>query len=468
MVTKYHRLILIIIIIIALLVRFWNFPSFFGFDYDQEINAWIAKAIIVDHKPVLIGPETSVGGMYVGPYFNYIITLGFLLGRMDPMTTIWLNLIFSGLTIGAFFYFGSKIFSPLAGLFAAIIYGFSFLMVNFDRILWNLTPLPLVSLGIVGFLWIYLQKKKFYFLLITSALTALSLHLHFTALFLVAFFTLSLAIWGRRPLWADKRSLLIIIATFAFFLLPLVIFDLRHDFINSRHFGQFFFTGTGNNTPLSMASIWRIMSIYIGFFRAVFYRQLDFSLLTNTIMATLLFGFIAYVLVNFKKSALIYKLVLVFFAIPLFGLSFYHGALPSQYFLPELSLFILVAAAVLASLAKKSLAFKVLVGISLTLFALYNSSQAWGDTNNLALHYKQQAVDMIVADAAGQSFKVDFITDRGLKTGFNYLFWLRGEKLIEDMSLPTKRTYKIVVPYYLVAPRELSAIYGAVGVIKSD
>lgn len=468
MLTNYRHLAIAAIIAAGLVVRFWNYPAYFGFDYDQEINAWIAKTIVVDHKAVLIGPETSVGGMYVGPFFNYVIALFFFLGKMDPLATISLNIFISALTVLAYFYFGLKIFSLRVGIIAAVIYAFSHLMITYDRILWNLTPLPLVSLGIVAFLWLYLEKKKLLYLAIASTLTAFSLHLHFTGLLLVAFFALSLLIFGRRLLWADKRSLVLISATFAFFFLPLVIFDLRHDLINSRHFIQFFLGNPGDKTSLSLTSFGAVALIFIGFFRAIFYRPLDFSQVTNMITVAFLLGFEAFVLFNIKKSPLIYKLILLFLAIPLLGFSFYHGALPSQYFLPELAVFILLAGGFLGIILKKSLAFTILVISALSVFAIYNIFQARADTNDLVLANKQSAVDIIVADAQNQTFKVDFITDPGLKTGFNYLFWQRGRKLIEDMSIPTQRNYKIVIPYYLVSSNELFARFGAIGVIRDE
>ena len=84
----------------------------------------------------------------------------------------------------------------------------------------------------------------------------------------------------------------------------------------------------------------------------------------------------------------------------------------------------------------------------------------------LSLANKKQAVSYIVNDASAKSFKVDFITSPGLKTGFKYLFWFNGKDLVEDMHVKTDITYKIIIPYGLVKEKDLVAKFGGIGIMK--
>src|SRR5436190_2047930 len=112
-----YTLLLLAILVFGLFLRFWNFPNWFNFNFDQETQAWVVKSLVVDHKPNLIGLETSVGGMFIGPYFNYLLVPFYLVGGMDPAATILLDILAAGATILASYYVGTKMFGQKAGLF---------------------------------------------------------------------------------------------------------------------------------------------------------------------------------------------------------------------------------------------------------------------------------------------------------------------------------------------------------------
>lgn len=461
------RAAIIIIFLSAIFVRFYNFPVWLGFDYDQEINANIAKEIVVNHKLTLIGPETSVGGMYVGPIYNYISALFFFLGRMNPESVIFLNLLVS-LGTGIFCYLLAKeIFQKnAAGLFAVIIYAFSQTMIEFDRVTWNPMPMVFATLGLFYFLLRYLRERQFWQLVTAVTFVGISLQLHFTSLFLVVFFFLVLTVFGGRKFWASLPNIGSVVLVLMIFLLPLILFDLRHELLNSRHFLQFLLSGQSSQTVNNrLAFMMRIPLIFVSFFRATFFKQpngiLDLS------SGVVLLGFLHTLFLAFhKEESLPLKLTGLLFLIYLLGLSFYHGSLPSQYFLPIFGLFIILSAGFLASLWARNNMGKLVTVAFLTVFIMINLPPVLHSENGLSLRRKRQAVDFIVADAGQQKFRVEFITAPGLKTGYNYLFWLRGQKDIEEVKTKNQRLYKIVAPYNLVSGNELSTAFGAIGVIK--
>ncbi|MBI3559144.1 glycosyltransferase family 39 protein [Candidatus Gottesmanbacteria bacterium] len=452
---KTLRVLIFCLVLLILLVRFYNFPAWFGFDYDQEVNAWIAKAIVVDHKPVLIGPETSVGGMYVGPYFNYLIAIFYALGRMDPQATIILNILLSAVTVYFIYFVGTKVFSRKTGVIAMIIYGFSYNLTNFDRVAWNPTPIPVVSLGILFFLYLYFRFRKLWQLVAAISLTGFMFHLHFTAIFLGGFVLLALLVFGGKKFGFSFKNYFALFFTGLVFLLPLLIFNLRHDYLLSRHFWQFFFSSGQVQTI-----VWERLGILVSFTRAIFYNDASKILDIITILpltAVLYFGFRSK-----PEQKLFYQLAFLLLATPILPLALYPGPLPAHYLLFALPVIILL----LSSLIEKLNTIKIF--LILAVFLSVNVPKILTTVNGLSLAAKHRAANFVVNNAKMDPFKVDFITQPGRKTGFKYLFWLEGRGLIENMAIKTERTYKIIVPYFLVPEKDLTAKFGGVGVIKIE
>lgn len=456
----------LIILVLALVIRFYNFPVWQGFDYDQEVNAWLAKSVIVDHKPILIGPETSVGGMYVGPYFNYIISLFYFLGRMDHSRTIILNALLTLLTITTIYFVGTKIFSKTAGLVAATIYAFSAFFIFYDRVMWNPTIIPLVAVSSFYAIYVYLRERKTKQLILATALVGFMFHVHFSAVFLLAFFALSLAIFGGRRFWANPWNYLFVAITLGIFLLPLVIFDLRHNFINSSHLIAFFVSGkTGGSLDLSIViSLWNVLVTWGGFVGSVILNQqgarLDWVGLAG-MLAVLTLG------LQRGERTLFYRLLLLLLFVTTVGLSVYHGPLPPYYFLIPLPILVMATGDMAQWVMGCQQMAKPILSAALLIMVVANIKTSLDfPPSEFSLRFKQGAVKYIIADARGQSFKVDFITELGLNTGFHYLFWQQGENLITDMTIPTARTYKIIIPFTLAHPEELAIKFGAIGVVK--
>ena len=452
------KIILSIILVVSIFIRFYNFNAWFGFDYDQEVNAWLAKTVVIDHKPILIGPETSVGGMYVGPYFNYILASFYALGKMDPVTTIYLNVLLSVSTILLMYYVGKKVFNEQTGIIAAIIYGFSYNLTNFDRVSWNPTPIPLVSLGIIFTIYLYLTQWKYWQLAMSLFLTGFMFHLHFTALFITMFLAISLAVFGGRKFFRSISNYFLIFGMTIFFFAPIIFFDLRHDFLITHHFVSFLLF-TGSNAPISRNIFW----IFVTFVRSIFYNDTNSPL--DLVALALLVGIIYHSTQVQKSQRLFFILGFVLFTIPILTLSLYRGPLPAHYLLFTLPIVVILVASYLGSVFQNKVG-KFIVVVGLGLFLFYNIPATISTQSGLALQYKKQVASYVISDAKGKSFKVDFISEPGRKTGFSYLFWLSGKPLLEDMTVKTDKIYKVVVPYFLVPEADLSARFGGIGIIK--
>lgn len=458
---NYTRQLFLLILAAGLAIRLYNFPVWNGFDYDQEINAWLARSIVVDHKPVLIGPETSLGGMYVGPFFNYVIALFFALGRMDPAATTALNALLFVATLLIFSKVAGDLFGPRARLIAISFYAFSAMIIGYDRILWNPTPIPLVSILLFYFLVRFIETSRLRDLFLASFFLGLMFHLHFQAILIGGIFFLCLMMFKTKSLLRPK-TYLVILPTLLVFFLPLIIFDLRHDFINSRHLAQFFFARSAPGGSIDLAAFFRTITILTTSLRDVIYNNSDYGIrLVSETVIVLPVVVAGYILKNLKVT--IFRITLVSLLVALVTFTFYKGPLPTQYyFLFLYPLFILAASSALSKLPPK------IVYPLVALFAAGNVWQILFIGNDLSLENKHRAVEFITRKAGSQSFKVDMITAPGLATGYKYLFWLEGANPSFDYLAPAEKSFKMVIPATIARPEELSARFGSIGIVESN
>src|SRR3989339_2072428 len=136
--------ILFIILSLATVSRFYRLPATLTFLEDEGRDLLVVHKMLDTFRPVLLGPQTSTGNMYLGPLYYYLITPALFLSRMNPLGPA----VFIGLT-GAFtvyllYLFGTKWFGKLSGMVAAIMYGLLPLPVTFTRNSWNPNLAPLL------------------------------------------------------------------------------------------------------------------------------------------------------------------------------------------------------------------------------------------------------------------------------------------------------------------------------------
>ena len=70
---------IIFILLLGLFFRLYNLEIFYPWGHDQDLFAWIAKDIIIDDHLRLIGQETSIIGVFIGPIFYYLVAFSMAL-----------------------------------------------------------------------------------------------------------------------------------------------------------------------------------------------------------------------------------------------------------------------------------------------------------------------------------------------------------------------------------------------------
>src|SRR3972149_12190225 len=80
-----EAIILGLILILGALLRLYRIGDYMTFLGDEGRDAIIVRRLLVYGDPILIGPGTSIGNMYLGPLYYYMMAPALLLSRFSPV-----------------------------------------------------------------------------------------------------------------------------------------------------------------------------------------------------------------------------------------------------------------------------------------------------------------------------------------------------------------------------------------------
>lgn len=231
----WHWYFALLITLLAGFLRFFRIPETVMFLGDQGRDALIVANIFKELDPILIGPVTSVGNMYLGPLYYYFMLPFLWLSYPSPLGPVYAVAFFSTLTVFITYVIGKKMFSPITGLLAAFFLAFCASAIELSRFSWNPNLAPLFSILMIFFNWKALNKPK-YWMLVAFLFSGI-IQLHYLTLltggsagllWLLSVFRAKKNHQLKNLLKYSLISGLIILFSF----IPLVIFDLRHGGIN--------------------------------------------------------------------------------------------------------------------------------------------------------------------------------------------------------------------------------------------
>src|SRR3989344_6030653 len=175
----------------AFFVRAFRVQDLLAFYFDQGRDALVIWKLWHEGKPFLIGPVTGLAGIFLGPFYYYLIAPFYLIGGGSPVYPAVFLALLTTIAIGVTYYLGWQIQSRVTGLIAAAIAGFSYYMVLAGRWLANPTPILLTSVLLLLSMWKLVEGKvkNTKFLWFSLALL-IGVSLHFeaaSAIFYIAF-----------------------------------------------------------------------------------------------------------------------------------------------------------------------------------------------------------------------------------------------------------------------------------------
>ena len=214
------------------MVRFYNFGPRITF-WTEQARSLITSAEYLK-KPSLLGQEyfrqdSNAHTLYSGAYFNYLLVPIILISNYDPViiTAFFAILnIFTGFLV---YTLVKKNFGFKLAVISATLFLFNDYMIYHSLFVWNYNLLPLVGLLVCYFLY----KKKIFWSGLFSGL-GISLQYLFAPIAAIIFI---INIVRSKKKLVDS---IIFVCGLILGNLPLVIFDIRHNFYNTITLLQYF------------------------------------------------------------------------------------------------------------------------------------------------------------------------------------------------------------------------------------
>lgn len=176
--------ILVFILLVAAFCRLYRIDHYMTFLGDEGRDVIVVRRLLTEGHPPLIGPGTSIGNMYLGPLYYYMMAPPLLLANYNPVGPAIQIAILGVVTVWFVWYAGRKWFGRVAGLIAAALFAISPTVIIYSRSSWNPNIMPFFALLSIYSIWKVWKEKKYNWLIIMGIAFAAVLQSHYLGLLL--------------------------------------------------------------------------------------------------------------------------------------------------------------------------------------------------------------------------------------------------------------------------------------------
>lgn len=439
---KLESVLIVLVILLALFLRLYRIGEFMTFLGDEGRDVRIVRDLITKGNLVFIGPQTSIGNMYLGPLYYYMMAPALLLSGLDPVGPAVMIALLSTLTVFLTYYLGRQWFGKWPGLIAALLFAVSPVAIIYSRSSWNPNPMPFFALLCIWGIYEVWQSKKYTWLTFVGVSFAFTLQMHYLGLLLIPvlgfFWLLTLLSINRSKDILSKKIFIrhTIFAFLSFFLLmsPLVLFDLKHQGMNFNAF-KVFFTDRQTTVNLNPVRSDRFIPIILMTVSdMVLARQTLFAPLT----AVLILILSGYVFIKSKWQTPL-KPLFVWLGFAILGLSIYKQHVYIHYLGFIYPAIYLLLGAILGYLLGQKFMIKLLATLAVIFLVAYSLFFSPVRENpNRQLQRTEAAVDLIIKEAGGKPFNFGLIAKQNYDESYRYFLenkkadMVRGEEKVVD------------------------------------
>lgn len=266
---RYEIIFIICLILLAAFLRLYRIDEYMTFLGDEGRDALVIKKILLNHDFPLLGAPTSVGNMYNGPLYYYMMASAMALWWMNPVAAAVMVALIGTATVGLVYYLARVWFGKVAAIVSATLYALSPVNIIYSRSSWNPNPAPFFALlGIIGLYKSHKSGNYLWFVL-TGAALAFAAQMHLLALILIPIYGIIwlFGLYEKVKLKKEVKNFwagfVLGIVAFLFFMSPMAIFDFKYNFQNYHAFTTFFFGDRATTVNLNPFNTFeRIIPIY--------------------------------------------------------------------------------------------------------------------------------------------------------------------------------------------------------------
>lgn len=427
--------IIILILLVGAFLRLYKIDQYMTFLGDEGRDAIVVRNLLVHADPILIGPGTSVGGMYLGPLYYYFMAPFLLLSNFSPVGPAVGVALLGVATIYLVFVVGNDWFDKKAGLIASLLFAISPTIINYSHSSWNPNVMPFFALLSVYSIWkVYSGYKqslassagKYKWLIITAISFAFVLNSHYLGIFLVPVLFIY---WYLSRV--SKRYTLISILLFTFLMSPLLIFDIRHNWMNSKAFYKFITVKEETSIVKPTTTMFKIYPIF---------EQINTSMLTakhssGKIITLLFITWIIYHLTNNKQKTKFKKQHYLLFSwsiVGLLGLGLYKDNIHDHYFGFLFPVPFLLLGAFISERLKSRKRFMPLVVyfIIIALVILNLKGNPLLKNPNNQMQRARNVSEKVLEIAGNKPFNLAVLAERNYEDGYRYFMEVAGAQVM--------------------------------------
>ena len=455
---KKELVVLVLILLVGAFFRLYKISSYMTFLGDEGRDVIIVRRFLTELHPPLIGPGTSVGNMYLGPIYYYMMAPALLIANFSPVGPAVQIALLGIVTIFFVWWVGRSWFGKLAGLIAAGLYAISPIVIYYSRSSWNPNIMPFFALFSIYSIWKVYKEHKFNYLILLGISSAFVLQSHYLGLLL--FPTLFLFwILTLRNLRLIENCKLIInnflkksgigLLVFSGLMSPLLVFDIRHGWINIHAIEAFIISGKDIGFSLA-ASLSKVGSTaFMVASDLISAKNIYLSFIT---LALFLSVFIWKFRNKNTKDQLF--LVLVWLAVGIVGVLFYKGSIYDHYLgflFPAPFLFL----GAIAQNIRKHRILSIIFGIYLLFLVLANLVKSPILSNPTFQMQRAMSVAKVIQEKAnGERFNLATISDLNNRDVYQYFLMIWGAKVVD--TDPSSLAFTVTDQLFVVCefPRE--------------
>lgn len=424
------NLFILIILLLAFILRIYRIEELLDFHYDQGRDAMVIWKLWHGHKLFLIGPVTGLEGIFLGPFYYYLIAPFYLIGKGNPtIPSMFLSLLVT-LSLFVLYKAGELIANKKLGIIALVIGSFSYSLILSSRWLSNPTPIYLTSI-LIFYLMIKIIKspKSFYWYLI-YLLAGVSMHFESASAIIYMPIVLFFTIWQKKKL--NIKTFLISSCLLFLTFTPQLLFNFKHDNILVNNIFK--------ELPKQEENTSRITRLLSDRFK-LFWEMFSVKIFADNNKLSVGFGLLSLsgliLIIKNKKYKDIFNLFVIFLGIPLIFYTIYrgnYGVLYDYYFTGYYLILVLLFSFGLWSMSNLKFG-KYLLALFFILFLFSNLKLIQkkltigvNDGNDIFISNQLQSIMWIYQNAKDTEFNVDVYVPPVIPHSYDYLFTYVGDK----------------------------------------
>lgn len=422
------------IILLGAVLRLYKIDQYMTFLGDEGRDVIIVRRLFTELHPPLIGPGTSIGSMYLGPLYYYMMAPALLLANFSPVGPAIQIAILGVVTIAFVYYVGRQWFGKWAAAMAALLFAIGPTIIIYSRSSWNPNIMPFFALLSVYSIYRVWVKKQFNWLIVLGISFAAVMQSHYLGLLLAP----TLAIfWFLTLLKVRKtdnqkpfiKSSVIALIIFLALMSPLVIFDARHGWNNFAAMKKFF---TERQTTVSVVPWKAIPNVYPIYENIIERLPAGRNVLAGQILSVALLISALFVAIK-RRSKKEYWILLSWIVFGLVGLGLYKQHIYDHYYgFLFAAPFLLLGATVEEIVKTKNKLFIGVTVVSIAALVYANTIEnPLKYSPNMQLKRSMVVSKKVIEVSGGERFNFALIADSNYDSGYRYFLNIYGGRVVD-------------------------------------